>query len=73
MPLDTDVYDRASLCGLAELSEKSVANRSSSVDVPDFTGGGWKTAKPLGIVDVDLVKMGFDPKFIKADSSALSV
>ena len=73
LPLDTDVYDLASWCCLAELSEKSVANRSSSVDVPDFTGGGWKTAKPLGIVDVDLVKMGFDPKFIKADSSALSV
>ena len=73
LPLDTDVYDLASWCCLAELSEKSVANRSASVDVPDFTSGGWKTAKPLGIVDIDLVKMGFDPKVIKTDSSALSV
>ena len=73
LPLDTDVYDLASWCCLAELSEKSVRNRSSSVDVPDFTRGGWKTAKPLGIVDVDLVKMGFDPNLIKADSSALNV
>ena len=73
LPLDTDVYDLAAWCCLAELSEKSVRNRSSSVDVPDFTRGGWKTAKPLGIVDVDLVKMGFDPKVIKTDRSALSV
>ena len=73
LPLDTDVYDLASWCCLAELSETSVRNRSTSVDVPDFTRGGWKTAEPLGIVDVDLVKMGFDPKVIKSDSSALSV
>ncbi len=73
LPLDTDVYDLASWCCLAELSERSVESRSSSVDVPDFTNGGWKTAKPLGIVDVDLVKMGFDPKLIKNDNSALSV
>ena len=73
LPLDTDVYDLASWCCLAELSEKSVKNRSSSVDVPDFTNGGWKTAKPLGIVDVDLVKMGFDESVISADSSALNV
>ena len=73
LPLDTDVYDLAAWCCLAELSEKSVRNRSSSVDVPDFTRGGWETAKPLGIVDVDLVKMGFDPKVIKTDKSALSV
>ena len=73
LPLDTDVYDLASWCCLAELSEKSVRNRSCSVDVPDFTRGGWKTAKPLGIVDIDLVKMGFDPAKIQADKSALNV
>jgi hypothetical protein len=28
------------------LSEKSVAAKSKSVDVPDFTRGGWKTNKP---------------------------
>ena len=73
LPLDTDVYDLASWCCLAELSEKSVRNRSTSVDVPDFTRGGWKTAKPLGIVDIDLAKIGFDPAIIKADKSALNV
>ena len=73
LPLDTDVYDLASWCCLAELSERSVNNRSSSVDIPDFTNGGWKTAKPLGIVDIDLEKMGFNPTNVKADSSALNV
>jgi hypothetical protein len=73
LPLDTDVYDLASWCCLAELSEKSVKNRSRSMDVPDFTSGGWKTAEPLGIVDVDLVKMGFEPEAVKTDNSQLNV
>ena len=41
--------------------------------MPDFTRGGWKTAKPLGIVDIDLVKMGFDADKLKKDKSALNV
>jgi len=73
LPLDTDVYDLASWCCLAELTEKSVRSRSMPMDVPDFTRGGWKDAKPLGIVDVDLDKMGFDAGEIKSDKSALSV
>lgn len=72
LPLDTDVYDLASWCCLGELSEKSVRNRSQSIDVPDFTRGGWKTAKPLGIVDVDLERMGSFGD-IKKDNSALNV
>ena len=57
-PLDQNVYDLASWCCLCELSEKSVRNRSRSMDVPDFTRGGWRTAKPLGDLSVDLAKMG---------------
>ena len=34
---------------MAPLSEKSVANRSTSVDVPDFTAGAWKTNEPVDI------------------------
>ena len=49
-PLDQDVYDAAAWSVVGPLSEESVANRSTSVDVPDFTRGVWKTAKPLGIV-----------------------
>jgi hypothetical protein len=73
LPLDMNVYDLASWCSICELSEKSVRSRSNSVSVPDFTRGGWKTTKPLGIVDVDLSKMGLDAAGVKKDSSALNV
>ena len=62
LPLDMNVYDLASWCCLCELTETSARNRGRSMDVPDFTRGGWKTAKPLGLVDVDLGKMNFDAK-----------
>lgn len=55
LPLDQDVYDAALWSSIAPLSEKSVANRSSSVDVPDFTGGLWKQNKP---VDISLERGG---------------
>ena len=47
LPLDQDVYDAALWSSIAPLSEKSVANRSNSVDVPDFTNGSWKTNAPV--------------------------
>lgn len=50
LPLDQDVYDAAAMSAITPLSAWSVGNRSQSVDVPDFTRGHWKTAKPLGIV-----------------------
>ena len=43
LPLDMSVYDAALWSAIAPLSEKSIANRSQSVDVPDFTGGAWET------------------------------
>jgi hypothetical protein len=43
LPLDQDVYDAALWSSVAPLSEKSAANRSRSIDVPDFTKGAWKT------------------------------
>ncbi len=49
LPLDQDVYDGALWSAVAPLSEWSVANRSQSIDIPDFTGGSWKTNKPHGI------------------------
>jgi len=49
LPLDQNVYDGALWSSVAPLSEWSVANRSQSIDVPDFTGGSWKTNKPHGI------------------------
>ena len=49
LPLDQDVYDAALWSCITPLSEWSVANRSNSIDVPDFTGGNWKTNKPVPI------------------------
>ena len=49
LPLDQDVYDGALWSSIAPLSEWSVANRSQSIDVPDFTGGSWETNKPHDI------------------------
>jgi predicted dehydrogenase len=39
---DIDVYDAAAWSCITELSEKSVAQRSSPMDFPDFTKGRWK-------------------------------
>lgn len=47
--LDIDVYDSALWSALGPLSEKSVANRSNSIDVPDFTRGKWKTNQPVDV------------------------
>ncbi|HLL44059.1 MAG TPA: hypothetical protein VK369_13015, partial [Segetibacter sp.] len=49
LPLDQDVYDAALWSSVAPLSESSVASRSKSVDVPDFTRGAWKQNKPIDI------------------------
>jgi len=49
-PPDMDVYDAAALSAVTELSERSIANRSRTVDFPDFTRGAWMRRKPLGIV-----------------------
>ena len=50
LPLDQDVYDAALWSAIAPLSAWSIANRSNSIDVPDFTGGSYKKNKPLDIV-----------------------
>jgi len=49
LPLDQDVYDAALWSCITPLSEWSVAHRSNSIDIPDFTGGHWKTNAPVPI------------------------
>jgi|TARA_B110000902_G_scaffold104904_1_gene123955 predicted dehydrogenase len=49
-PLDQDVYDAAAWSSIFPQSVASVADRSNSKTIPDFTRGAWKTGKPLGIV-----------------------
>ncbi|MCR5414464.1 MAG: Gfo/Idh/MocA family oxidoreductase [Kiritimatiellae bacterium] len=73
LPLDMDVYDLATSCSLTELCERSALNRGASQDVPDFTRGGWETAKPLGIETVDLEKLGLSDSDVKKDDSQLNV
>ncbi len=48
--MDTDVYDGAALCAVSELSERSIADNSRTMDFPDFTRGAWMKREPLGIV-----------------------
>lgn len=42
LPLDMDVYDAAEWSCITELSEKSVLNGSTPVEIPDFTRGAWQ-------------------------------
>lgn len=56
IPLDMDVYDAALWSCIAPLSEWSVANRSNSVAVPDFTSGAWKTNERN--MDIELKRGG---------------
>ena len=58
LPLDQNVYDLASWNCLCELSEKSVRNHSTSIVIPDFTRGRWKTTPPLGVLSVDPAEIG---------------
>jgi hypothetical protein len=51
--MDMDVYDGAAWTAVINMSEQSIAQRSRSLDFPDFTRGAWKTRPPLGIVDVN--------------------
>jgi hypothetical protein len=43
---DFDVYDAAAWSAPGPLSERSVANGSAPVKVPDFTRGEWQRASP---------------------------
>ena len=42
LPLDINVYDSAMWSAITPLSEMSVANKSASITIPDFTGGTWQ-------------------------------
>jgi len=42
-----DVYDAVSMSVIVPLSEKSIKSNSTSIQIPDFTRGKWKTNKPI--------------------------
>nr|MEE4269707.1 Gfo/Idh/MocA family oxidoreductase [Candidatus Krumholzibacteria bacterium] len=57
LPLDQDVYDAAAWSAVVPLSIASVADRSDSCEVPDFTRGRWSSNQPLQVVDVDPARL----------------
>lgn len=52
LPLDMNVYDGVSWSAITPLSEISVANRSQSVNIPDFTNGEWKQERKHQLLEV---------------------
>ena len=72
LPLDTDVYDLATYSSIVELSEKSVLARSAPIEFPDYTRGGWKTAKPFTVDEIDMNKFDFS-NGVRKDAAAQKV
>jgi hypothetical protein len=54
VPPDIDVYDSVTWSAIFPLSERSVAARGRPVAFPDFTGGKWGSARPLGVFEHQL-------------------
>ena len=50
MPID--VYDAAAWMSIAYLSEQSIANGGTSVEIPDFTNGEYKTREPKDVIEL---------------------
>ena len=64
LPLDTDVYDLATYSSIVELSERSVNGGAKVMEFPDYTRGGWKTAKPFAVDEIDPKKVKFRKELI---------
>ena len=57
-PLDQTVYDAAAWSSIVELSERSVLNKSTSMNIPDFTRGAWQEHSAWPVVDMKEVLHG---------------
>lgn len=53
-PMPIDIYDAVAWSAITPLSEKSIPQNFQTLDFPDFTGGLWKTHKPI---------FGFDERY----------
>ena len=73
LPMDTDVYDLATYSSIVELSERSVNAGSRPIEFPDYTRGGWKTAKPFTVEEFDISKFDFSTRPIAADKAQQKV
>ena len=69
LPMDTDVYDLATYSSIVELSERSVNAGSRPIEFPDYTRGGWKTAKPFTVEAFDTSKFDFSTSPIAGDKA----
>lgn len=49
-----DVYDSVAWSVISPLSEKSVAGRSRTVDIPDFSRGKWKEPRELTFPGIEM-------------------
>ena len=72
LPLDTDVYDLATYSSIVELTERSVNAGGKTLEFPDYTNGGWKSAAPFAVDEIDMDKFDFDSG-VKASVGALQV
>ena len=48
---DIDVYDSVAWSAIIPMSEESINNGGAPVKFPDFTRGGWKKSRPLGVYE----------------------
>lgn len=51
-PLDSDVYDAATLSAVVELSGRSIGRGGETLGFPDFTRGAWRKRRSLLVMDV---------------------
>lgn len=69
LPMPQDVYDAAAWSAVVPLSQWSVLHRSNSIDIPDFTGGAWRT-NPRNM-DVNLKNGGGNTEILPPSRAAL--
>ena len=50
-PMPIDIYDAITWSAITPLSEQSIALGFQTLDFPDFTGGNWRTRKPIFAFD----------------------
>ncbi|WP_020653288.1 Gfo/Idh/MocA family protein [Massilia niastensis] len=50
-PMPIDIYDAITWSAITPLSEQSIALGFQTLDFPDFTGGRWRTRKPIFAFD----------------------
>jgi predicted dehydrogenase len=70
LPMPQDVYDAVTWSAIVPLSSWSVQHRSHSIDVPDFTCGGWES-NPRDM-DINLENGGGNTRILAPSKAALS-